>query len=699
MKQFRLLLASLTGLSLLGFAVGSARAEEGMWLFNRVPKQALKEKYGFDATDAWLEHVQKSAVRIGTGGSGSLVSPKGLVMTNHHVGRDMLEKLSTAERNLIENGFYARTQAEELRCPDLEVDILWSIEDVTDRVMGAAKAAPDAATAGRAKRETMSAIEKESKEATGLKSQVVTLYQGGRYHLYRYRSFQDVRLVMAPEAQIAFFGGDPDNFEFPRFDLDMCFFRIYENDKPLENEHFLEWSRNGVRDGELTFVAGHPGTTQRLFTVAHLEFLRDVAYPVQMGGMWRREVQLLNFAGRSEENRRISEGDLFSVQNSRKARTGIFQGLMDERLMAEKRAKETELRAAVDANPEYKAQWGDGWDQVAKAQGAFESFFIRYSAPGLGRGGLGQLFGKARDLVRLADEKPKENAKRLREYSDSNMPSLEQQLFSPAPIYPALEIDSVASALGRMVELLGGEDPLVKQALAGLPPKLRAEQLVLGCKLGDIAERRRYYEGGKAAIDASTDPMILLAKALDAENRSLRKRWEDEVDAQEKAGYNKIAAAQFAIYGEKVYPDATFTLRLTYGTVKGYQENGQAVAPFTTFAGLYERSKDRNNEGPFRLPKRWEEKRSVLNPNTPYNFVTTHDIIGGNSGSPVVNRDGQVVGLIFDGNIQSLIFNIAYEEEQARSVSVDSRAIIESMRKVYDCAPLADEIENSKRAR
>jgi hypothetical protein len=699
MKQFRLLLASLTGLSLLGFAVGSARAEEGMWLFNRFPKQALKEKYGFDATDTWLEHVQKSAVRIGTGGSGSLVSPKGLVMTNHHVGRDMLEKLSTAERNLIENGFYARTQFEELRCPDLEVDILWSIEDVTDRVMGAAKAAPDAAAAGRAKRETMSAIEKESKEATGLKSQVVTLYQGGRYHLYRYHSYQDVRLVMAPEAQIAFFGGDPDNFEFPRFDLDMCFFRIYEDDKPLENQHFLEWSRNGVRDGELTFVAGHPGTTQRLFTLAHLEFLRDVAYPVQMASMWRREVQLLNFAGRSEENRRISEGDLFSVQNSRKARTGIYQGLMDERLMAEKRAKETELRAAVDANPEFKAQWGDGWDQVAKAQAAFESFFIRYSAPGLGRSGLGQLFGKARDLVRLAEEKPKENAKRLREYSESNMPSLEQQLFSPAPIYPALEIDSVASALGRMVELLGGEDPLVKQALAGLPPKLRAEQLVLGCKLGDIAERRRYYEGGKAAIDASTDPMILLAKALDAENRSLRKRWEDEVDAQEKAGYNKIAAAQFAIYGEKVYPDATFTLRLTYGTVKGYQENGQTVAPFTTFAGLYERSKDRNNEGPFRLPKRWEEQSSALNPNTPYNFVTTHDIIGGNSGSPVVNRDGQVVGLIFDGNIQSLIFNIAYEEEQSRSVCVDSRAIIEAMRKIYDCAPLADEIESSKRTR
>jgi len=699
MKHSNRLLAPLAALCAFVSLASSVRAEEGMWLFNRVPKQAIKEKYGFDVTDEWLEHVQKSAVRMGTGGSGSLVSPRGLVMTNHHVGRDMLEKLSTAERNLIENGFHAKTAAEELRCPDLEVDILWSIEDVTDRVMGAARAAPDAAAAGRARRETMSAIEKESKEATGLKSQVVTLYQGGRYHLYRYRSFQDVRLVMAPEAQIAFFGGDPDNFEFPRYDLDMCFFRIYENDKPLANEHYLKWSRNGVRDGELTFVAGHPGTTQRLFTVAHLEFLRDVAYPVQMGGLWRREVQLLNFGGRSEENRRISEGDLFSVQNSRKARTGIYQGLMDERLMAEKRAREAELRAAVEANPEYKAQWGDAWDQVAKAQAAYESFFLRYSAPGLGRGGLGQLFGKARDLVRLADEKPKENAKRLREYSDSNLTSLEQQLFSPAPIYPALEIDTVASALGRMVELLGGEDPLVKQALAGLPPKLRAEQLVLGCKLGDLNERRRYYEGGKAAIDASSDPMILLAKALDAENRSLRKRFEDEVDAQEKAGYNKIAAAQFAVQGEKVYPDATFTLRLTYGTVKGYQENGQMVAPFTNFAGLYERSKERNNEGPFRLPAIWEQKRSVLNSNTPYNFVTTHDIIGGNSGSPVINRAGEVVGLIFDGNIQSLIFNIAYEDDQARSVSVDSRAMIEAMRKVYDCHSLADEIEGVQPAR
>lgn len=689
----------LFGLSALALLSMGARADEGMWPFNRVPKQQLKERYNFEASDAWLEHLQKSAVRLGTGGSGSLVSKNGLVMTNHHVGRDMLEKLSSAERNLIEHGFYAKTTAEELACPDLEVDILWSIEDVTARVMGAAKPDMDAAAAGRAKREMSSMIEKESKEATGLKSQVVTLYQGGRYHLYRYKTYQDVRLVMAPEAQIAFFGGDPDNFEFPRYDLDMCFFRIYDNGKPLQNEHYLEWSKNGTRDGDLVFVAGHPGRTERLFTVAHLEFLRDVAYPVQMTGMWRREVQLNTFAGRSEENRRISEGDMFGVQNSRKARTGIYQGLMDERLMAEKRAKETELRRAVDANPEYKAKWGDAWDQVAKAQAAYELFFTRYSAPGLGRGGFGQLFGKARDLLRLAEEKPKESAKRLREYSDANLPSLEQQLFSTAPIYNALEIDNVASALQRMVELLGGEDPLVQKALAGLPPKLRAEQLVLGSKLGDLAERRRYYEGGKAAVDASADPMILLAREFDAENRALRKRWEDEVDSQEKAAYNKIAAAQFAIYGEQLYPDATFTLRLAFGTVKGYSENGQTVAPYTTFSGLYEHSADRKNEGPWRLPERWVEKRSAINPNTPFNFVSTCDIIGGNSGSPVVDREGRVVGLIFDGNIQSLILNIAYEDEQARAVSVDSRAILESLRKVYECQALADEIEAASKTR
>jgi hypothetical protein len=668
------------------------RPDEGMWLVNKLPRKLLKEEHGFAASDEWVEHVQKSAVRISTGGSGSLVSPHGLVMTNHHVGADMLHKLSTAEHDYIATGFFARTQAEEQPCPDIEMDILWAIEDVTARVTDAASAARTAAEANDARRAMMSTIEKEASERTGLKCELVTLYQGGAYHLYSYRTYTDVRLVMAPEKDIAFFGGDPDNFEYPRYDLDVCFFRIYEGGKPLEPEHYLRWSADGCDEGELVFVAGHPGRTERLFTVAHLEFLRDVDYPMVLRTLWRREVQLQTFSGRSAENERIAEDDLFSVANSRKARTGILQGLQDPRLMDRKRAAEKALRAAVAANPEWQRQWGDAWDRIASAEAAYRQFYQRYAAPGVGRRFVCELFHIARHLVRLADEKPKENARRLREYADSGWKSLELQLFSPAPIYPDFEVERAASALQLLAELLGGADPLVVQVLDGLPPRERADALVRGSKLADVAERKRLYEGGKAAIEASKDPLILLARAFDAENRALRKRWEDEVEAVEREAYARIAAAQFAVHGEELYPDATFTLRIAFGTVKGYEENGRHVPPFTDFAGLYARSAERANRPPFELPARWVEKKGALELDTEFNFVSTLDIIGGNSGSPVIDAKGEVVGLIFDGNIQSLVLDIAYDAEQARAVSVDTRAIEAALRRVYELPALANEL-------
>ncbi len=686
-------LRPFTGLLVvLPLLAAASPADEGMWLLNRVPRKVLQEKYGFTATDEWLEHVQKSAVRFMTGGSGSLVSANGLVMTNHHVGADMLEKLSTSEKDYIKDGFYAKTREEEVACPDLEVNVLWSIDDVTARVTGAAAADMSSAEANEARRKAMSAIEKESKDSTGMKSEVVTLYQGGAYHLYRYKAYQDVRLVMAPEKGIAFFGGDPDNFEYPRYDLDMCFFRIYENQKPLKVEHYLRWSPQGCAENELVFVAGHPGRTERLFTIAHLEFLRDVAYPVLMRNLWRREVQLGTLSGRSEEHRRVAEGDYFSVQNSRKARTGILQGLHDARLMDRKREAEKKLRAAVEANPEWKKKWGDAWDQIAQAEKTYAGFYKRYATPGAGRGSLGSLYGKALDLVRLADEKPKANELRLREYNDARLASLEQQLFSPAPVYDLLEIDRLASGLALMAEMAGGHDPLVQKALNGLSPQARAEELVRGTKLADVVERKKLYEGGKGAVDASKDPLIQLAKLFDAENRALRKRFEDEVEAKEREGYAKIAAAQFAVHGENTYPDATFTLRLAFGTVKSYVENGKTIPPFTTFEGLYQRSAERENEYPWELPPRWEERKANLKLDTPFDFVSTCDIIGGNSGSPVINKLGEVVGLIFDGNIQSLVLDFIYDDEQARAVSVDSRAIIEALEKVYDCRPLVQEI-------
>jgi len=677
----------------------SVLADEGMWLFNKPPAKQLKEKYGFEADAKWIEHLQKSCVRISTGGSGSLVSSSGLVMTNHHVGADKLQELSTAENNLIEKGFFAKSLAEEVKCPAIEMDILWSIEDVTGRVQGAATPEMSSADANTARRKMMATVEKESEDATKLKSEVVTLYQGARYHLYRYKRYTDVRLVMAPEKGIAFFGGDPDNFEYPRFDLDMCFFRIYDGDKPLAPEHYLRWSKQGVAANDLVFVAGHPGSTKRLNTVAHLEFMRDVEYPLSMRNLWRREVQLETFSGRSEEFRRIAEEDLFSLQNTRKARTGIFAGLLDPRIMGKKSTDEEALRAAVDKNSEWKQKWGDGWDQIATAEQGYAAFFTRYSAPGIGRGRMGSLYTIARTLVRLAEEKPKPSADRLREYRDSNLKSVELQLYSAAPIYDDLEIDNLSSAFQLMAELLGSKDPTVVKVLAGLSPRARAEQLVRGTKLKSVEERQRIAEGGITAINASAaangggDPMIQLALELDAENRAIRKKYEDTVESAERDGYNKIAAATFAVHGEDQYPDATFTLRLSYGSVKPYEENGKSVPPFTNFAGLYERSREKKNQYPFEIPARFAAAKDKLNPNTPFNFISTCDIIGGNSGSPVVDKNGEVVGLIFDGNIQSLVLDIAYTQEQARAVSVDSRAILESLRKVYDCGALADEIE------
>ncbi|MBL8859338.1 MAG: S46 family peptidase [Planctomycetes bacterium] len=696
MKQ--ILKYSAAALALLCLAVPSVTADEGMWLFNRPPTKQIKARYGFDITPQWLEHVQKSSVRLSSGGSGSLVSPNGLVMTNHHVGSDMIEKLSTAERDLLKSGFYAKTNADELKCPDLEIVILWEIIDVTDRVKNAATAEMSSSDANTARRKMMTTIEQESKEQTAMRSDVVTLWQGGRYHQYRYKSYTDVRLVMAPEKGIAFFGGDADNFEYPRYDLDMCFFRIYENDAPLKNEHYLKWSRNGCADGDLVFVAGHPGSTQRLNTVDHIKFMRDVQYPLSMRTIWRREVQLATFMGRSEENRRIAEGDFFSMQNTRKNFSGRFAGLQDPAFLARKVAAETKLRAAVDANPEWKAKWGDGWSQIANAKKLHGEMLVRFAA--MGGSGLslgGQLITKARDLVRNADEALKPNADRLREYRETARSSFELGLFSPAPIHPEFEIENLTAGLQNMGELLGCEDPVYLKALDGKSPRARAEELVLGTKLIDVAERKRLYEGGKAAIDASRDPMILFIKSLDAESRASRKRYEDEVDAQEREGYAKVAAANFEVNGEDQYPDATFTLRLSYGQVKGYVENGKDIPPFTNFAGLFKRSEEREGKYPFEIPAKWQAAREKLNPNTPFNFVSTNDIIGGNSGSPVIDKQGEVVGLIFDGNISSLVGNFGYEDVTSRAVSVDSRSMIEAMRKVYDAGTLADEITGSSR--
>jgi hypothetical protein len=670
------------------------KSDEGMWLYNDAPYQLLKDRYSFEPTSAWLEHIQKSSVRFNSGGSGSFVSENGLIISNHHVGADALQKFSDARHNYYRDGFYARSRKEEKQCLDLELNVLISIDDVTDRVNTAVKPDMNAEDAFVARRAAMAEIEKESLEKTSLRSDVVTLYQGGKYHLYRFKKYTDVRLVFAPEQQIAFFGGDPDNFEYPRFDLDICLFRAYENGRPAKVEHYLKWGSKGVGEGDLVFVSGHPGNTARQLTMAELEYLRDRYFPYVLQRLNGLEVMLLAYSSRSEENARRAKDTLFGVQNSRKAREGMFAGLLDSYLMTQKQTAEQALKTAVAQNPNAKEVLSS-WDRIADAQQVIARNAHQYNLLEGAHAFNNTLFGIARTVLRAVEEKAKPNGERLREFRDSNLESLEFQLFSEEPVYDDFEQVKLAHSLTWLVRQLGYSHPLVQKVLAGKSPQNRAAELVLGTKLKDVALRRKLYAGTAADVEGANDPMIELAGMVDSDARTIRKiiETQDEIKRQAYAG---IARARFALEKTGSYPDATFTLRLAFGTVTGYEEIGQAIPFQTTFAGLYQRAASHHYKPPFDLPRRWLDRKSKLNLNTPFNFVSTADIIGGNSGSPVVNRRGEFVGIIFDGNIQSLVLDFVYTDVQARAVSVNSQAIVEALRKVYNVGALADELVGKK---
>lgn len=678
---------------ILALATPLALADEGMWLYNAFPKDRVQKQYGFLPTQEWLDHLRLSSVRF-SNGSGSFVSADGLTFTNHHIGADCIEKLGTSGADYMKTGFYAKTQADEAKCPDLELNVLVGIDDVTAKVKTAATLAMSAADAGQAQRSAMSAIEKDCATSTGLRCDVVTLYSGEIYNLYKYKKYTDVRLVFAPEFDTAYFGGDPDNFTFPRYDLDITFFRIYENDKPVHLDHYLQWSKVGVKDGDLIFVSGHPGNTDRLKTIAQLQFLKNVDYPARLASYKRRIAMLQKFSAEAAENTRIAQEDIFSLENSQKAIQGQYEGLQDMAVMSQMNTAEHEREKAYmdkhrgEPNP---------WEEISNAMKVHREIYDAYTylEP---RRFNSRLMSYARTLVRVAEEKSKPNGDRLREYRDSALPSLEQQLFSTAPIYKKLETASLAVFLAQMQEAVGAEDPAVKAALSGNSPEDAAKALIGGTKLDDVAVRKQLYAGGKAAVEASTDPLVVLMRSIDPEARAVRKRFDDEVDSVVRRDGATIARARFAQTGFTQPPDATFTLRLSYGTVKGYEENGKKIPYFTTFAGAFQHAEEHGNKPPFNLAASWPKMKLKLNLQTPLNYVSTADIIGGNSGSPTVNKAGDVVGIIFDGNIQSLVLDFYYDERQARAVHVDSRGIIEALRHIYGADALANELTGTKAA-
>ena len=672
----------------------SVLADEGMWTFDNPPLKQLKARYGFTPTRAWLDHVRLSSVRFNDGGSGSFVSPHGLVLTNHHVALGQLQKLSTPEHNYAAGVFYARTEAQELKCPDLELNVLISMENVTARVMAAVKPGMTDTEALKARRAEVARIQKESLDATGLRSDVVPLYQGSEYWLYRYKKYTDVRLVFAPSQQIAFFGGDPDNFTFPRYDLDFALFRVYENGKPIESKNYLKWDSKGPVEGSLVFVSGNPGFTSRADTLAQLQLFRDKMFPLTLQILNQRLATLEKYSAQGAEQARQAASRIFSLQNSLKAYNGMESGLRNPEVMAKKEKEEKEFRARVAANPKWQEEYGSAWDEIAAAEKTAAANIKPYRFRTIGGAPLAN---EALTIVLYVQQVTRPDGERLPGFHDSQLASLRYRLFSPAPFYLPMEQAMLASTLEMSSQELGPADPFVQAALQGKSPQEAAREAFAGTKMGDAAFRKSLVEGGEAAVESSKDPLIALARRISPEILAMVKWHEDNVESVETRAAERIGKARFAVYGKNAYPDATFTLRLAYGTVEGYPMNGTKAPPHTTFYGLYDRAYSFGLKPPFNLPDLWLNAKSKLDLKTPLDFVTSCDVVGGNSGSPVINRDGNVVGVIFDGNIESLVGYFVYNEKDNRSVAVATTAIIEALRNVYEAGPLADEIEGKSR--
>ena len=694
MRKLESKLATLVaGVSLVCLVFAqAAQAEEGMWTFDNFPSKTVGTKYGFTPSQDWLDHVRLSSLRIAGGCSASFISPEGLVMTNHHCVVGCVEQISTPEQNLEENGYSAKTPAEEKKCPDFELDQLVEIRDVSKDVQGAM-----AGKTGDEANKALHAKEAELQQSCGsdrsVRCDVVSLYHGGVYDLYRYKRYNDVRLVFAPEFSVAQFGGDPDNFNFPRFDYDIGVLRAYEGDKPAITKDYLHWSANGTKDGDLVFVSGNPGGTFRELTEAQLAFERDVLYPNRIPEISERRGELEAFIARGPQQAREASDDLFFLENGFKVYFGRQQALLDPQFFGTKVKEEQHLRAAAAADAKLAA-YLPAWDEIAQVQQVRSQLFVRNSLLN-GSTFRSGLLGDAVTLVRAASERTKPNRERLPGYTDQALVNVQQQLSAAAPVYKDLEELSLTLSFTVIRRDLGTDDAFVRKMLGKDSPEQLAHKLVSGTHLEDPKVREELYKGGQSAIDASTDPMIRFAASLNDELLAVRKNYEARVDAPTREAAEKIAKARFAVYGTSVDPDATFTLRLSYGTVKGFEDaEGKFVAPYTNIGGLFERA---TGADPYKLPESWLKTKSSLNLSVPMNLSTTNDTTGGNSGSPLIDKDANVVGLLFDGNIFSLGGDYGYDAAKNRSVCVDSRALLEGMRRVYHLDRIVDEIEGPRK--
>ncbi len=674
----------------LPIAATVALADEGMWTIDNFPADAVADKYGVRIGDQWLSDAQLATTRLENGCTGSFASADGLVLTNNHCTWGCIRNLSTADRNLSDEGFMATERGEELRCPSQQVSVLVDMDDVTGDIADATADLPDA-EANDARKAELTRLESACEEESGgeFRCEAVTLYNGGQYFIYKYKRYDDVRLVFAPELDIAAFGGDPDNFNFPRWCLDMTFLRVYEDGQPASTPNYLKWRRSGPMPGDPVFITGHPGSTNRSLTVSQLKMQRDVSIPLYLYRMNEFRGRLLAWQNTSDEAAREVQQRILSIENGIKVRRNQLKALQNDEMMAQKMVDEQALRELVMGDDEMRAAYGEAWDVIDEAMRNYRNMYEDYLFVEGGAGFGGSLFTYARTIVRGTAEREKPNEERLRLYTDAALPQREQRLFAARPINREYEELSLTFSLEKMREWLGPDSQYVHKVLGNDSPASLAARLVSESKLDDPEVRKALWNGGVDAVNASEDPMIRLALAIDPDARALRDRYETEVEAPRIRGEEMIADARFAVHGTDIYPDATFTLRVTYGAVKGWEEKGAMVEPFTKTSRLFERT---TGERPFKLPDSWAASREQLDPDTRFNFSATTDITGGNSGSPIVADDGSLVGLAFDGNIHSIAGDYWFDESTNRTVGVNTAIILEALETVYGADHLLDEL-------
>ena len=671
-------------------AAAPAAADEGMWTFDNFPAERMRAAHGWAPDQPWLDRVRAGAVRLTGGCSASFVSNDGLILTNHHCIVTCLQQLSTAGNDLVANGFNPASRSEERTCPGQQAEVVTAISDVTARVRGAIGSATGEALV-RARDAEIARIESEGcTDPATQRCQVVTLFGGGQYRLYTYRKYSDVRVAWAPEFSAAFFGGDPDNFNFPRYALDAAFLRAYENGRPVRIASPLRWESRPPREGEITFVAGNPGSTSRLLTETQRAFQREQRLPLTLLLLAEYRGRLIAASqGNAERTREVAE-TLFGVENSFKALSGQFRSLNDREFTRLLREAESDLRDRTRGD----AALGDPWGEIDRADAARRNLYLEQQFIANGGSSYSDLYGYARTLVRAAAERQRPNAERLPEFSDSALPMVERRVTAAVPVYPWLEELSLGFWLSKAREYLTADSPDVRLLLGNDSPETLAANLVRGSRLADPAVRRALWEGGQAAIEASDDPMIRFVRAHDARAREIRSAMEAGYDGPVTAAQSRLATARFAAYGDANYPDATFTLRLSYGTVRGWEERGRQVPFQTVMGGIFDRA---TGQEPFVLPRAYAANRARINPDIAYNFVTTNDIIGGNSGSPVLDREGAVIGTAFDGNIHSLGGAFGYDGRMNRTVVVSTAAITEALTDIYPNAGILRELTTRRR--